>query len=317
LSLLQKITSPAAFHEPVLVDKVVSFLVGDRNGIYVDATLGGGGHAAALLANLDASARVVGIDADPAAIANAKNRLGNDPRISFARNRFSAIKKVLNDFGISGCDGILADLGISSHQIDTPARGFSYMADAPLDMRMNARKGEPASALLDRLDEKELAAMIRQYGEEKFARKIAGKIKAEHNKNPEWTTRRLAAVIERAVPVKFSIKSVARVFQALRIAVNDELGELSRFLPEAFTLLNPNGRLVVISYHSLEDRLVKRFFAEKVKKCICPPEVPICTCGHQPEGRLLTKKALTPDKEEVKRNSRARSAKLRAIEKIE
>ncbi|MFQ5632383.1 MAG: 16S rRNA (cytosine(1402)-N(4))-methyltransferase RsmH [bacterium] len=317
MSLLAKNASPAIYHEPVMMDKVISFLLTDRNGIYVDATLGGGGHTAALLARLSQKASVVGIDADPDAISAAQKRLGSDPRIHSVQNRFSKITSVLKTLRISDCNGILADLGISSHQIDTPDRGFSYLSDGPLDMRMNSDTGESAATLLARLDEVELANIIYKYGEERHSRRIARKIKAEDKKNPDWTTKRLASVIESVLPVKLRVKSIARVFQALRIAVNGELVELERFLASAFQILISSGRLVVISYHSLEDRLVKQFMVDKTRTCICPPEAPLCTCNHKPEGRVLTKKAILPDEEEVQRNSRARSAKLRAIEKIE
>lgn len=307
---------PDAYHVPVMVDEVLSYLLVNPDGLYVDATVGGGGHTSALLRRLQAGARIIGIDADPEAISQARTRLGADPRVNIVHGRFSAIASIAQQQHISRCDGIFADLGLSSHQIDSPARGFSYLQEGPLDMRMNPQAGKSATALLDQLDAETLAKILFEYGEERYARRIARAILAAHRTSKTWSTRRLAAVVEKTLPARNRIKSLARVFQALRIAVNDELAELFEFLPPAFALLKSGGRLVVISYHSLEDRLVKRFIAERVKGCICPPESPVCTCGRTPEARALTRKPVRPRREENAANPRARSAKLRVLEKL-
>ncbi|MDQ7051721.1 MAG: 16S rRNA (cytosine(1402)-N(4))-methyltransferase RsmH [candidate division KSB1 bacterium] len=304
------------FHVPILVREVVELLVTDRRGVYVDATLGGGGHTRAILKELDSDGRVIGIDMDPEAIAAARAKLADDQRWVPVQARFSHIKDVVQEMGVSECTGVLADFGVSSHQIDRPQRGFSYLADGPLDMRMNPGVGTPASDLLQKLDEAELASIFHRYGEERMARKIARAIVAQRKMQPLAHTRDLAAIVESVVPGKHAVKSLARVFQALRIAVNEELCEIEAFLDAAFDVLKSRGRLVVISYHSLEDRLVKQFFRMKARGCICPPEAMMCTCGHQPEIHILTKKVVRASEDEIRQNPRARSAKLRAFEKV-
>lgn len=316
MSQSQRIAPPLEYHLPVMMDEVFSFLLTDHSGCYVDATLGGGGHASALLAQLNPDAILIGIDTDPDAVSETKKRLGGDSRVIIAFNNFSQIKTVLSELSVAGCNGILADLGVSSYQINTAERGFSYMKEGPLDMRMNPGAGLSAADLIAQTDEKELADLIFRYGEERHSRKIARRIKAVQQKKPITTTQALVDTIESILPMKARIKSLARVFQALRIAVNMEMAALETFLPSAFDALKMGGRLVVISYHSLEDRQVKRFMVEKCRTCICPPGMPICTCQHTQEGRLLTRKAIASSEEEVKNNPRARSAKLRAIEKI-
>lgn len=299
-----------------MVDKVLSLLPFDPDGTYIDATVGGGGHAFALLARLSPNGRLVGIDADAEALVQAAERLGRDPRVTLVHEKFSQLAAVMQRLNFSSCHGILADLGVSSYQIDEAGRGFSYLHDGPLDMRMNADDGETAAALIERLNEQELADLIYAYGEERLSRRIARQLKAAAREALPWSTGRLVQVIERVVPARHRIKSIARVFQALRIAVNRELDELEAFLPAAFTALSAGGRLLVISYHSLEDRRVKQFMAEMARECRCPPEVPVCTCGRQAGARLLARRAIVPDAAEIARNPRARSARLRALMKL-
>lgn len=284
-------------------------------GVYIDATVGGGGHTAALLQNLNAQACVIGIDRDPEAIRHVQETLGQDPRLRLLHGSFSDISSLLRHTGFEACTGILADLGVSSHQIDTAARGFSFMADGPLDLRMNPESGEPASALLDRVDERELTVILRDFGEERHAKRAARLILTEHRRHRLTRTSQLVAAVEKMFLPPHRIKSLARIFQALRIAVNRELDELAAFLPAAFDRLEKGGRLVVLAYHSLEDRAVKQFFAGKARECVCPPEAPVCICGGLAKGRLLTKKPLSAEPAEIEQNPRARSAKLRAIEK--
>ncbi len=312
----QEKTATRAYHQPVMADEVVSYLITKKDGIYVDATIGGGGHASALLRKLDEGARLIGLDADPDAVKAAEQRFAEEPRVVVRQSSFSRLKQVLQRLNISACNGILADLGISSHQVEAAARGFSYLQDGPLDMRMDPGTGEPAAALLERISEAELTYVLRTFGEERSARKIARAIVQARDEAPIHTTGRLARVVSATVPEKHRIKTLSRVFQALRIAVNRELEELEAFLPAALDLLQPGGRLVVLAYHSLEDRIVKRFMVERARSCICPPDVPVCTCGHRPEVQILTKKPVMPAKEEIQRNPRARSARLRACEKL-
>lgn len=270
----------------------------------------------AVLKELGERARLVGIDRDPEALEVARTQLGHDARVILWQASFSKLPEILAEAGVDACHGILADLGVSSHQIDSPQRGFSYMQNGPLDMRMDPTTGRSAADLLRTESERELARIIGFYGEERAARKIAHAVVERRKYRPVETTAELAEIVQSVVPPPQRIKSMARVFQALRIAVNQELMELERFLPAALQVLRPGGRLVVLTYHSLEDRLVKRFMVERARGCICAPDAPICTCGHKPEIEILTKKPVTPSEEEVEENPRARSAKLRACRKV-
>ncbi|HHL72318.1 MAG TPA: 16S rRNA (cytosine(1402)-N(4))-methyltransferase RsmH [Bacteroidetes bacterium] len=299
-----------------MVQEVIDWLVTNPDGIYIDATLGGGGHTTALLQKLGVNARVIGIDRDTEAIDAASRRLAGEQRFSAVHGRFSEISSLADRLAVGPCDGIFADLGVSSHQIDTAGRGFSFMQDGPLDLRMNPAEGRPASELVMSLPADELASIFYRFGEERYSRRIAGKIVEERRKRELRSTAALVQVIEMVTPHKQRIKTLARIFQALRIAVNDELGELERFLAEGFQLLKPFGRMVLLTYHSLEDRIVKHFFVDKARACICPPEAPVCVCNHHPEARILTRRPVCAGAEEVARNPRARSAKLRAAEKI-
>lgn len=312
----QREMAGSSYHRPVMVEEVMQHLIGDLNGIYIDATLGGAGHTSVLLNHLEDKAAVIGLDRDADAHRAANAIVGNDKRFRSMQLEFSKINRCAAAFHFGHCDGVLADFGVSSYQLDTAERGFSFMQDGLLDLRMNPTKGETAAELLQKIDEKGLADMIFQFGEEKKSRQIARAVCRERMHRSIQTTSDLVGILDRALPPKNRIKSIARVFQALRIAVNDELGEIDRFLQSAFALLKRGGHLVLLTYHSLEDRRVKQFFTEKARGCICPPELPVCVCDHQPEGRVLTRKVITASAEEVEMNPRARSAKLRAIEKL-
>lgn len=309
--------SSERFHTPVLVEPVLQFLLAAKGQILVDATLGDGGHTAALLTKGGAELRVIGIDADGEALARAQARLRKEgERFQAVQGNFRALLSLLGSLGVTKVDGILADLGVSSRQIDRPERGFSYLADGPLDMRMNPNLPHTAAGLLATLEQEELKKIFREYGEEKLAGRIARAIVQHRTQRALLSTNDLRQIVQSVVKGPHQIKSLARIFQALRIAVNDELGALSEFLQSALDALRPGGRLVVISYHSLEDRLVKQFFKKEEKGCTCPPEFPACVCGKPSQLTILTKKPLVPGPEEIAANSRARSARLRAAKKL-
>lgn len=284
-------------------------------GLYLDGTVGGGGHAEAILDASSPGGRLIGLDQDPRAIDSARRRLERfGDRVELYELNFSEIDETPELAG-RRLDGALLDLGVSSPQIDEKARGFSYQQDAPLDMRMGPR-GEPARDLLTRADIDELTDVIRRYGEERHARRIALAIIRERDRDPIRTTGRLREVVEQAVPrSEHPLKSVARVFQALRIAVNAELDALSSGLPQIVDRLEEGARLVVISYHSLEDRIVKRYFRELAADCVCPPDFPVCRCDKRSDATILTPHPLTVGPSEAEANPRSRSAKLRAIER--
>ena len=287
--------------------------------IYVDATLGGGGHTLALLKAAGPDARVIAIDRDDEAISRARTLLEEyGDRVVIVRENFRNIKDMLKSLGIDGVDGIAADIGLSSIQLDDPERGFSFRFDAPLDMRMDTRGDKTAFELVNELSAKELEEIFRYYGEERFSRRIARAIVRRREESQIKTTAELKAIITTNVPpFKTKIDPATRVFQALRIAVNDELESLREFMEEAVYCLKPGGRLAVISFHSLEDRIVKKSFNHMAKDCICPPRIPACVCEHRSIVRVVTKKGVTPSEEEVRDNPRARSARLRAAEKLE
>ena len=308
-----------AYHVPVMVEEVVAGLVTDPSGVYVDATAGGGGHAEALLRALGEGGHLLACDRDPAAVNEAGRRL--DPhrgRVTFLQCAFSSLARSaaphLDRLQRSRVKGVLFDLGVSSRQIDEPGRGFSYHRDGPLDMRMDRGAGEPADQLLARLREADLVELIRRFGEERQARRIARAICRSRDEDRMKTTADLARAIEGTRP-ELPTKTLSRVFQALRIAVNDELTELEKGIEAAIDLLTPGGRLAVIAYHSLEDRIVKRRMAELVKGCICPPDLPACACGLRPTFRRIGS-GRRPAAGEVDANPRSRSATLRLFEKI-
>jgi len=285
------------------------------DGVYLDGTLGGGGHAEAILEASAPSGRVIAIDRDPAALAFTERRLaGYRKRLEMIEADFAEVD-IRPELVGQRFDGAVLDLGVSSAQIDDLARGFSYQRDAPLEMRMGPR-GEPARDLLARAELSDLVRILREYGEERYARSIARAIVREREREPIETTGRLREIVESAVPGSaHSLKSVARTFQALRIAVNDELVSLERGLRAITDRLEDGARLAVISYHSLEDRIVKRFFRDLETDCICPPDLPVCGCDEEREGEVLTRRPVRPADEEIERNPRARSARLRAVER--
>lgn len=302
-------------HIPVLLDEVINGLDIDPDGVYIDGTCGGAGHSSEIAKRLKGG-RLIGIDRDPDAVKAAAARLtGYNAEV--LHGNYSEIKALAASEGIYEADGILLDLGVSSHQLDTVERGFSYHGDAPLDMRMS-QEGDTAADLVNSLSEAELARIMFEYGEEKFSRRIAeGIVKYRAEKRIE-TTGELADIISAAVPARFKRDKnpCRKTFQAIRIAVNGEFDHLERGLEDAFDLLKCGGRLCVITFHSLEDRIVKRRFAEFCKGCICPPDFPQCVCGRTPRGKLVNRKPIEAGENELADNPRSRSAKLRVIEKL-
>ena len=285
------------------------------DGIYIDGTAGGAGHSCEIARRLT-TGRLIAIDRDPEAVLTATERLAG-LNATVIKENYSQLDTVLKAQGIDGVDGILLDLGVSSHQLDTPERGFSYHADAMLDMRMS-REGLSAKDIVNEWPEKELARIIFEYGEEKFARSIASNIVRCREQKTIYTTGELAEIIKSSVPAKVKREKnpCKKTFQAIRIAVNEELEHLSVALDKAFDALNPKGRLCIITFHSLEDRLVKQRFASYCKGCECPPDFTVCVCGKKPRGKLVSRKPITASEGELSDNNRSRSAKLRIIEKI-
>ena len=309
-------------HVPVMADEVVAMLAPAPGSLQIDATVGGGGHAERMLEASDPDGRLLGLDADGAAIARVRERLGPrfGDRLRLRRANFRELADVAPPEGFGAVDGCLFDLGLSSFQLADAGRGFGIRTGGPLDMRFDTDRGVPASDLLATLGATELAALLRRYGEEPFAGRIARAIVEARAVAPVRTAEELAALVERAAPSRAPgrrrIHPATRVFQALRIAVNEELVALETGLAAALGLLRPGGRLVVLSYHSLEDRIVKRFFQAERKGCVCGPEAPVCVCGRAPRLRLVTSKGLVPGEAELVANPRARSARLRTAERI-
>jgi len=306
-------------HTSILCDEVVNGLAIMSNGIYVDATLGGGGHAFAICKRL-ATGRLIGIDQDEAAVEAATKRLQDfADKVTIIRSNYCEIRKVLHQIGIQKVDGILLDLGVSSYQIDTATRGFSYLIDAPLDMRMDQRQSQTASEIVNEYSEGELYRIIRDYGEDKFAKNIAKHIVLERRKSSIETTDMLNEVIKRAIPMKFQKNSghpSKRTYQAIRIELNQELEVLKQSLDEMIELLNPGRRICIITFHSLEDRIVKNAFRRNENPCTCPSHFPVCVCGKHSKGKVITRKPILPTKEEMRENSRSKSAKLRIFERV-
>lgn len=306
-------------HTSVLLEETVDGLRVKPDGIYVDATLGGGGHAFEILKRLGDKGKLVGIDQDGAAIEAASERLrGFGERVTVIRSNYCDMERCLQSIGIEKVDGIVLDLGVSSYQLDTAERGFSYCADAPLDMRMDTRKELTARDIVNDYAEEELYRVIRDYGEDKFAKNIAKHIVTERGKRPIETTGQLTEIVRRAIPMKYQKKSghpAKRTFQAIRIELNRELEVLRDSLDDMIELLNPGGRLCIITFHSLEDRIVKSAFKKNENPCTCPPDFPVCVCGKVSKGSIVTKKPILPGKEEMEQNSRSKSAKLRIFER--
>ena len=306
-------------HVSVLLEECIEGLAIKPDGIYVDGTLGGAGHSSRIAASLT-TGRLIGIDRDPVALKAAGERLKPyADRVTLVHSNFCEIKQVLQDLNIDGVDGILLDLGVSSPQLDDGARGFSYMADAPLDMRMNSEDSLTAHTVDNTWPQEELKRILYTYGEERYSPQIAAAICRRREEKPIETTLELVDVIRSAMPaaaLREKQHPAKRSFQAIRIAVNDELGSVEKVMRDAIPALNPGGRLAIITFHSLEDRIVKQGMADAAKGCTCPPNFPVCVCGKKPKVKIISRKPITSTDEELERNPRARSAKLRVCEKI-
>jgi 16S rRNA (cytosine1402-N4)-methyltransferase len=308
---------PEDIHLPVLLEAVIEGLALKPGSLVIDGTLGLGGHSEAILKATGPDGRVLGFDRDPAALALAQDRLlAYGQRLVTYHGSYAEMGKMAPMLGFAPADGVLLDLGLSSLQLDSAERGFAFRFEGPLDMRFDPTAGQNAADLVNTLAESELADIIYTYGEERFSRRVARAIVAAR---PLRTTGHLAQIVASAIQGgrREKIHPATRTFQALRIAVNDELGALDRSLPQALDLLRPGGRLAVISFHSLEDRIVKRYFQAEEKGCVCPPELPACVCGRVPRQRILTRHPLVPSEDEQATNPRARSAKLRVAERLD
>ena len=307
-------------HQSVLSDEVVSFLVTRPEGVYVDATLGMGGHTKSILDSTHSKSLVIGLDVDEEAIAISRERLlPYNGHVIYRNSNFSDIDKVLDSLDIREVDGILADLGMSSYQVDSSERGFSFMREEPLDMRMDPRLRFTAYDLVNEMTMEEISRVLWMYGEEKWSRRIAKRIVDSRAESPVRTSAELAGIVSEAIPKKFhpaKIHPATKTFQALRIAVNNELENLEEFIGKAVSRLRPGGRLVIISFHSLEDRIVKSNFLRLSSPCICPPGMPECGCGKKQELKVITRTPVVPSEEEIRNNPRARSAKVRVGEKV-
>ena len=306
-------------HKSVLLYETVDSLNIRPDGIYVDGTLGGGGHAYEVCKRLGEHGRLIGIDQDAAAIAAASARLSEfQDKVTVVRSNYENIASVLHDLGIEKVDGIYLDLGVSSYQLDTASRGFTYREDAPLDMRMDQRNPQTAADIVNNYSEMELYRIIRDYGEDRFAKNIAKHIGRQRQEKPYETTGELIETIKAAIPAKVRATGghpAKRTFQAIRIELNHELDVLNRSIDTMIDLLNPGGRLSIITFHSLEDRIVKKRFRDNENPCICPPEFPVCMCGRKSKGTVITRKPVVPGEEELEYNKRSKSSKLRVFER--
>ncbi|RHT39945.1 16S rRNA (cytosine(1402)-N(4))-methyltransferase RsmH [Firmicutes bacterium AM31-12AC] len=306
-------------HKSVLLEETVDGLAIKPDGIYVDGTLGGGGHAFEVCSRLNEQGRFIGIDQDAAAIEAASERLRDfGEKVTIIRSNYCEMKSRLHEIGVDKVDGIVIDLGVSSYQLDTAERGFSYRVDAPLDMRMDQRQQLTAREIVNTYSEADLFRVIRDYGEDKFAKNIAKHIVIERQKAPIETTGQLNEIIRHAIPMKFQKTSghpSKRTFQAIRIELNRELDVLRESLDDMIEMLNPGGRICIITFHSLEDRIVKSAFRKNENPCICPSHFPVCVCGNVSKGKVITRKPILPSEEELEYNSRSKSAKLRIFER--
>ena len=306
-------------HISVLLEETIEGLDIKPDGIYVDGTLGGGGHALEVCKRLSDKGRFIGIDQDEAAIKAGSERLKDyQDRVTVVRSNYCNMKQVLHDLGISGVDGIVLDLGVSSHQLDTADRGFSYMEDASLDMRMDTRQDKTAKDIVNGYSEMDLYRIIKDYGEDKFAKNIAKHIVAYREKKEIETTGELSDIIRGAIPMKVQKNGghpAKKTFQAIRIELNRELEVLNDTLNDMIDLLNDNGRICIITFHSLEDRIVKTIYKKNENPCTCPPNFPVCVCGNISKGKVISKKPILPSEEEMEYNSRSKSAKLRIFER--
>ncbi len=306
-------------HKSVLLNECIDGLKIKPNGIYVDGTLGGAGHSSEIIKKLSAQGKLIGIDRDEDALKAAKERLKEYSNVIYYHGNHDDIKEILEDLNIEKVDGILLDLGVSSYQLDERNRGFSYLGENVLDMRMDKTQKLDAKIVVNNYKEEELAKIIYDYGEERFSRQIAKNICIERKKQEITTTKQLVDIIEKSIPAKFRSKDshpAKRTFQAIRIEVNDEIKPLYQTVLNSIECLKPGGRLCIITFHSLEDRAVKNAYIDAEGKCICPPGLPYCACGAIKKGKIITKKPILPTKEEMKNNSRSKSAKLRIFEKI-
>lgn len=306
-------------HKSVLLDECIEGLNIKPNGIYVDGTLGGAGHSSEIIKKLSDQGKLIGIDRDDDALKAAKERLKEYSNVIYYHGNHDDIKEILEDLNIEKVDGILLDLGVSSYQLDERNRGFSYLGENVLDMRMDKTQKLDAKIVINNYKEEELAKIIYDYGEERFSRQIAKNICIERKKQEITTTKQLVEIIERSIPAKFRNKDshpAKRTFQAIRIEVNDEIKPLYQTVLNSIDCLKPGGRLCIITFHSLEDRAVKNAYIDAEGKCICPPGLPYCACGAIKKGKIITKKPILPTKEEMENNSRSKSAKLRIFEKI-
>jgi len=308
-------------HLSVMPKEVLAYLAPQAGEVFLDGTLGGGGHARLILEASAPDGRLIGLDRDPAALKKAGEVLAPfGDRAVLRHGNFAEANHILPALGVDRVDGILLDLGVSSHQLDAEERGFSFRADAPLDMRMDTTAGQTAADVLESASAEELARIFREYGEERWAGRIARRILATRTEKPLLTTGQLADLVRDTVPGGYKparIHPATRVFQALRIQVNGELDHVAQGISRGLELLKPGGRMVVISFHSLEDRIVKQFFQRQAQSCICPPQLPYCNCGHQAKLEILTRKAVRASEEEIADNPRARSAVLRAARRLD
>jgi len=308
-----------SFHEPILKEKVFQYLVVKEEGLIVDGTLGDGGHTEYILRNTGSRLKVIGIDRDASALERAKKRLAPfGDRVKFAHGNYSETPDLLKKFNVDKIDGLLLDLGVSSPQLDIAERGFSFMRNGPLDMRMDTTQEVTAQELLETLSDKELESIIKDFGEERYYRKIVRAIRKAQAINPITTTHQLSEILSGTLHFKrpAKIHPATRTFQALRIAVNSELMHLKTALQNSLGVLGAGARLVTIAFHSLEDRIVKNFFRYEEKSCVCPPRIPVCVCGKKPTLKIITKRALVADENEVAENPRSSSAKMRVAERV-
>lgn len=306
-------------HKPILLNECIEGLNIKPDGTYVDCTIGGAGHSNEILKRLNSIGMLIGIDQDKDAIKASEERLKDFTNKKIINNNFAKIKSIFKELGLNGADGFLLDLGVSSYQLDKAERGFSYMHDAPLDMRMNTKQDFNAYDVVNNYSKYELQRVIRDYGEEKWASRIADFIVEERKIRPIETTFQLVDIIKKAIPAsarRDGPHPAKRTFQAIRIEVNQEIPILGDAVNDIIDLLNPKGRICVITFHSLEDRIIKNIFKKRENPCTCPPEFPICVCGKTPEIQIITKKPIVPKEKEIQENPRARSAKLRIAEKL-
>lgn len=306
-------------HVSVLLKESIDGLCVKSGGVYVDGTMGGGGHSEEILRRLGSDGALIGIDRDEEALGASRARLKGFENVRYVHDNYKNISRILNDLNVSAINGAVLDLGVSSYQLDNRERGFSYMADAPLDMRMDKDSNLSAYDVINSYSERELADIFFKYGEERFSKRIAAMIAERRKDAPLSTTMELADIIKAAIPEKFRQRGshpAKRVFQAVRIEVNGELRDLKGAVDSFFDALLPGGRLCIITFHSLEDRIVKTAFASYASGCTCPPDFPVCVCGNKPRGRLITRKPILPSEDECENNRRSKSAKLRIVEKL-